>query len=69
MEAQDKPDPRESQGTLALTGSPDLQALLASATPASVPTTPAWHRDPTTKMSRGLNKNRREEELEVRLYL
>lgn len=36
----------------------DPQALLANVTPASVPTTPAWRTDPTSKMSRGLKESR-----------
>lgn len=49
-EARDKPEPKESQETLAPTVSLDLRALLASATQPSVPTMPAWHNGPTTKM-------------------
>lgn len=55
-EAQDKLEPKESQETPAPTVSLDLQVLLANVTPPSVPTTPAWHTDPTPKMSRGLKK-------------
>lgn len=49
MGVQDKLEPRESQETLALRASLDLRVLLASVTPASVPTMPAWHKDLTPK--------------------
>lgn len=68
-EAQVKAGPRESQETPAPTGSLDLLVLLANATPASVPTMPAWHTDPTSKMSRGLKKKRTDTKLQVQLYV
>lgn len=55
-EARDKPEPKVSQETPAPTVSLDLRALLASATQPSVPTMPAWHNGPTTKMWRGLKE-------------
>lgn len=62
-EAPDKPEPRESQETPAPTVRLDLQVLLANVTPASVPTMPAWHTDPTPKMSRGLKERKGTESL------
>lgn len=55
-EARDKPEPRESQETPVPTVNLDLQVPLVNVIPASVPTTPAWRRDPTSKMSRGLKE-------------
>lgn len=60
MESQDKLEPRENQETLGLQASLDLQVLLASVTPASVPTMPAWHKDLTPKTWRGNKKEYRE---------
>lgn len=44
-----KLEPRESQETPALQASLGLRVLLASVTPVSVPTMPAWHKDLTPK--------------------
>ncbi len=57
-EALDKLEPRESQEIPAPMVSQDHQVLQANVTQASVPTTPAWHRDPTSKMSKELKKQR-----------
>lgn len=50
MEARDKLELRESQETLAPTANLVLRALPVSVIPPSVPTTPAWHKDPTPRM-------------------
>lgn len=47
--APDKLEHRESPETPALQACLDLRVLLASVTPASVPTMPAWHKDLTPK--------------------
>ena len=56
MEAQDKPESRESQETPVPMVNLAHQDLLANVTPHSVPTTPASHTDPIPKTSRGLKK-------------
>lgn len=53
-EAQDKQEPRESQETPAPMVRLDPRALLGNVTQVSVPTMPAWHKDPTPKMLREL---------------
>lgn len=65
MEARDKQGPRENRETPVLTVSLAPQDRQANVTPASAPTTPASHTDPTPKTSRGL---KHEAMLEARLY-
>lgn len=61
-----KLEPRESQETPALQASLGLRVLLASVTPVSVPTMPAWHKDLTPKTWRGNKKPKKQNKEEYR---